>query len=90
MTSTAFTVGTTRVIIIRADSKRKSFAVFNTHATNTVYIKEGSEVSTSNGLPVYSNGNLSMNELEDGESVKNQWVAISDGAGSSLRVFEGQ
>lgn len=90
MASHPISIGTTREIVLRADSKRKSFAIFNTHATQVLYIKEGSEVSADNGIPIYAQGNLSMNELEDGDSVKEQWAIIASGASTTGVVFEGQ
>lgn len=90
MASHPISIGTDRVIVLRADPKRKSFAIFNTHATQILYIKEGSEVSSSNGIPIYAQGNLSMNTLEDGESVTEQWAIIANGAATTGVVFEGQ
>jgi len=85
------TIGTTCVRkVISVDPNRKSLAVFNKHATNTLYTKEGGEVSVDNGIPIYGKGNLSLNALEDGDSVKEAWSFISSGADTEIIIFEGQ
>lgn len=90
MTSTPRTIGlTVNIGTIRTDPKRLSFAVFNKHATAIVYIKEGKEVSATNGIPVYPTGNISLNYLEDGETVREEWSMISDTADTPIVVFEG-
>lgn len=90
MASFPKTIGTTVDLrTISVDKNRKSFAVFNTHAINTVYMKEGGEVSSDNGIPIYPQGNTSLNVLEDGDSVKEAWSFIADGAGTTLVIFEG-
>lgn len=90
MTSTPHTIGLTIDIgTLKADPKRSSFAVFNLHATAVLYIKEGKEVSTGNGIPVYPNGNISLNYNEDGDTVREEWSMISDTATTPVRVFEG-
>jgi len=53
-------------------------------------MKEGNEVSTVNGIPIYPTGNLSLNLLEDGDSVKEAWSFISDTADTEIIIFEGQ
>ena len=90
MASFPKTIGTTVDIrTIAVDESRKSFAVFNTHDTQTIYIKEGGEVSPSNGIPVYAGGNISLNALEDGHSVKEAWSFIASGADTPCIIFEG-
>lgn len=90
MTSWAKTIGTTLSIgILQADPTRKSFAVFNKHATASLYMKEGREVSVDNGIPIYPKGNVSLNLLEDGESVQEAWSFVSDTADTGMVVFEG-
>ncbi|GAH11893.1 unnamed protein product [marine sediment metagenome] len=90
MTSTLHVIGITiDVGTIKADPKRMSFAVFNKHGTAVLYIKEGKEVSVANGIPVYPNGNVSLNFIEDGETVREEWSMVSDTVVTSIVVFEG-
>ncbi|GAI17891.1 unnamed protein product [marine sediment metagenome] len=90
MTSWAKTIGTTIDIrTISADPARLSFAVFNKHATATLYIKEGREVSAENGIPVYAKGNVSLSYIEDGETVREVWSMVSDTVDTPMVVFEG-
>lgn len=90
MASFPKTIGTTLDIkTIAVDPHRKSFAVFNKHATAVVYMKEGGEVSADNGIPIYPKGNASLNVLEDGDSVKEAWTFISDTADTPIVIFEG-
>lgn len=90
MTSTPHTIGLTIDIgTIKADPKRMSFAVFNKHGVAVVYLKEGKEVSVTNGIPVYPNGNVSVNFIEDGETVREEWSMISDTVTTPIVVFEG-
>ncbi|MBA7537269.1 hypothetical protein ES705_29536 [subsurface metagenome] len=90
MTSTPHIIGITiDVGTVKADPKRMSFAVFNKHGTAVVYIKEGKEVSAVNGIPIYPNGNVSLNHIEDGETVHEEWSMISDTATTPIVVFEG-
>lgn len=90
MTSTPHTIGTSIDIrTIQADERRRSFAVFNKNGANTVYMKEGNEVSAENGIPIYPTGNVSLNVLEDGDTVKEAWSFISSGANTGIVIFEG-
>ena len=90
MTSWAKTLGTTIDIrTIQADPKRISFAVFNKHATAIAYMKEGGQVSTSNGIPIYPTGSVAVTLEEDGKSVQEAWSFISDTANTDIVIFEG-
>lgn len=90
MTSTARTIGTSIDIgTIQVDTSRLSFAIFNKHATAILYIKEGREVSVDNGIPVYPKGNISLNYVEDGETVRESWSMISDTVTTPIIIFEG-
>lgn len=74
---------------IKADPSRKSIAVFNLDAVETAYMKEGGAVSSSNGIPIYARGNVSLNTLEDGKvSVQGPWSLVASGA-CVVVVFEG-
>jgi len=53
-------------------------------------MKEGREVSADNGIPVYPQGNVSLNLLEDGDSVQDAWSFIASGADTPIIIFEGQ
>jgi len=89
MTTTPVTVPTTEVkAAFGYSEQRRSLAFFNTHATATIYIKDGKGVSTTNGIPVYPKQSLSLNYIEDGETVKADWWAIAT-ASATLIVFEG-
>jgi len=91
MASYSRIIGTTEDIqTVKVDENRKSLAIFNTHATAVVYMKEGSSVGLLNGIPIYPNGNLSLNELEDGKSVHEAWSFISDTITTRIIIFEGQ
>lgn len=90
MTSTPRTIGLTIDIgSVRPNPKRLSFAIFNKHATATLYMKEGSQVSADNGIPIYPRGNVSISFLEDGETVREQWSLISDTVGTPVVIFQG-
>ncbi|GAI26250.1 unnamed protein product [marine sediment metagenome] len=90
MTSTLHVIGITiDVGTIKPDPKRMSFAIFNKHATATVYLKEGKEVSAANGIPIYPKGSLSVSYIDDGETVREEWSTISDTVVTSIVVFEG-
>lgn len=91
MASYSKVIGVTEDIrTVKVDPNRKSLAIFNTHATATIYMKEGSSVGLLNGIPVYPKGNVSINTLEDGETVKESWSLISDTASTRVIIFEGQ
>ena len=91
MASYPVIIGTTSVkSVVKVDPNRKSLAVFNTHATAIVYMKEGASVGLLNGIPIYPQGNVSLNLLEDGESVRENWSFISDTITTRIIIFEGQ
>lgn len=75
---------------IKVDENRKSLAVFNTHTTAIVYMKEGGSVGLLNGIPIYPQGNISLNLREDGKSVQEPWSLISDTITTRVIIFEGQ
>lgn len=90
MTSTPHTIGlTVDIHTIETDPHRLSFAVFNKHGTAIVYMKEGREVSATNGIPIYPKGSISINFIEDGKTVKEAWSFISDTASTPIVIFEG-
>jgi len=90
VTSFAKTIGiAVDIRTLPADPKRTSFAVFNKHATAILYLKEGSQVSTSNGIPVYPKGSMGVTYEEDGESVRESWSMVSNSADTEIIVFEG-
>lgn len=91
MPSIAHSVGTTIYpAILVQDPLRMSFSVFNKSATAIIYIKEGKEVSATNGIPVYPRGNFGLVKTEDGDPVGEEWCAISDTASTNVVVFEGR
>ena len=89
MPSRSGSVGTTQQDLVNVNRVRQSLTVFNTHATATLYVKEGGEVSTSNGIPVYAGGFIGMTFEEDGEYVWERFVIISDTASTTYIVVEG-
>lgn len=89
MPSRGDSVGTTLEELVMANPKRVSLTIFNTHASNTLYFKEGREVSATNGIPVYSGGNVGITLRDDGEYVKERFVIIADGASTTYVVVEG-
>ena len=90
MTSTAHTIGTTvDIATIKADPNRTSLTIFNKHATATLYMKEGREVSVGNGIPIYSKGNVSLTYQHDGQTVRESWSLISDAVSTGVIIFEG-
>lgn len=91
MASYSRIIGTTEDIqTVKVDENRKSLAFFNTHVTAIVYIKEGSSVGELNGIPIYPQGNISLNLIEDGKSVTEAWSLISDTITTRVIIFEGQ
>lgn len=89
MTTTPYTVSTIEVKVASGITPtRKSLSFFNTHPTAIAYIKDGKGVATSNGIPVYPRGNVSLNFIEDGETVWEDWYAVAT-ASMTLIVFEG-
>lgn len=91
MASYSRIIGTTEDIqTIKVDRNRKSLAIFNTHTTAIVFMKEGSSVGILNGIPIYPQGNVSLNLLEDGKSVQDSWSLISNTITTRVIIFEGQ
>jgi len=90
LTTWAKTIGLSVDIgTVQADPSRKSFAVFNKHATAILYMKEGREVSVGNGIPIYSKGNVSLTYQHDGQTVRESWSLISDAVSTGVIIFEG-
>ena len=89
MPSRSGSVGTTQQDLVNSLKVRRSITVFNTHATATLYIKEGGSVTSSNGIPVYAGGYISITLEEDGEYVTERFVIISDTASTTYIVVEG-
>lgn len=81
------TVGTTEVKIASRQPARTSIVVINHHGTATVYIRFSKGVSVTNGLPIYSYGNISLKIPED-DPTREIW-AISDTATTPVKVYEG-
>lgn len=90
MTSTPRTIGlVASIAAIKASPNRVSLSIFNKHATAIVYMKEGGRVSAASGIPVYPQGNNSLNLLEDGKTVQESWSLISDTIDTPIVIFEG-
>lgn len=84
------TIGTdVDIRTIAVDRNRKSLAVFNKHATAIIYMKEGGQVSTASGIPIYPLGNISLSLAEDGKTVQEAWSMTSDTANTGVVIFEG-
>lgn len=89
MPSRYFTVGTTQADLAAVARTRRSLTIFNTHATATLYVKEGSEVSSTNGIPIPPQGHLGITFEGDGEYVWERFVIISNTASTGVVVVEG-
>jgi hypothetical protein len=89
MPSRSLIVGTTQADCVNAQKVRRSLTILNTHATAIGYIKEGGEVSVTNGIPIYPGGYISLTFIEDGEYVWERFVIISDTASTRFIVVEG-
>ena len=81
------TVGTTETKIASIQRSRTSLVVMNTHGANTLYCKFSKGVSATNGIPVYSTGNISLKIPEDDPTLE-LW-AIASGANTTIVVYEG-
>lgn len=88
MTTTPYPVTTAERRVANVNPTRKSLAFFNLDGANIAYVRDGKGAATVNSIPVYPRGNVSLNLLEDGETVKADWWAVGDGA-LTLVVFEG-
>ena len=89
MPSRSGSVGTSQADLANVNRNRVSLTIFNTHASNTLYVKEGGEVSSTNGIPIYPQGNLSITYEEDGDYVKERFVIIASAASTTFIVAEG-
>jgi len=89
MPSRSLSVGTTQTDLVNTMKLRKSLTIFNTHATAILFFKEGGEVSTSNGIPIYPGGYAGLTFREDGEYVQERFVIVSDTATTPCIVVEG-
>lgn len=78
-----------QVDLVKSDRRRKSLTIFNTHATQALYFKEGSNVSTANGIPVKANQVVGITFEDDGELVFERFVIISDGPATTGVLVEG-
>lgn len=76
--TTSVTTGAT--LILAANNRRKSAILYNSHATDTMYVGP-SGVTTSNGIPVVAGASLTDNASTDA------WYAIA-ASGSTARVLE--
>lgn len=90
MPSRPINVGTTQEDLAKVDRTRTSLTIFNTHATQILYVKEGGEVSADNGIPIYAGGSLGITYRDDGEYVWERFVIIADGANTTGIVVEGK
>jgi len=52
-------------------------------------MKEGGRVSAASGIPIYPTGNISINLIEDGSTVTENWSLISDTPDTPIVIFEG-
>ena len=78
-----------QVDLVKSDRRRKSLTLFNTHATQLLYFKEGSNVSAANGIPVRPNQVVGITFEDDGELVFERFVIISSGPATTGILVEG-
>ena len=78
-------IGTNQSRIVAKQPDRTSLVIFNNSAAATIYI--GSKGQDLNGFPIKAGGSASFKIPEDDPS-QEVW-AISDGAGTDVRIYEG-
>ncbi|GAG99099.1 unnamed protein product, partial [marine sediment metagenome] len=69
-------IGITQEALVKSDRRRKSLTIFNTHATQILYFREGKSVVATTGIPVYPGGNVGITFEDDGELVFERFVII--------------
>lgn len=89
MGTKALSVGTTQEELVKLDLNRKSLTIFNTHASATLYFKEGNDVSSSNGIPVKANQTVGITFRDDGELVFQRFMIVASGASTTGIAVEG-
>lgn len=85
----AYEVGATvEVNIAGRNIDRTSLVITNAHATAILFMRDSKGVATTNGLPIYPRGSANLSVLL-GDDPTLDWWAISDTAGTVVRVYEG-
>lgn len=84
----AITVGLTPAVLVVRDPKRTSVAFINNDSTAIVYWAiDDKSVAIVNGTPIFPRGSVTL-VLRDGDETRLAIHAVSDVAGTSVRVFE--
>ena len=87
MPTNSLVVGVDEVRLVPVNRARTSLIIFNTHSLNTVYIRDGgSGVSTTNGIPIASNGFVSFKIPEDDPT--SSFFAIADAVNTRVTWLE--
>lgn len=84
---TPYSVGTTELLIAKAQPDRTSVVIHNNHATAVIYFRGSKGVATTNGMPIAAGGSASLKIPEDDPTAE-VW-AISDTLATDVRVYEG-
>jgi len=83
----SISVGTTPVRAVYANPKRSSLTILNTHTTAKVYYGRSNQVTTSDGIPIYSEtAAVFLKGLGDRPDLE-YWL-ISDTVATDVRVDE--
>lgn len=61
---------------------------FVNNGSNEVHIDIDNTVSTTSGLRLAASGTITLNKIEDGNFVTEQFVGIATGLASNVRVWE--
>jgi len=85
---TPYTVGTSEVQIAWINENRTALAIFNHHATATIYIKFLKGVAAANGWPIRPYGSVSFSAAL-GDDTTQAVYCISDTATTPVLVMEG-
>lgn len=80
------TVGTSATQIVASNTDRKGLIVANTSGTATLYVGPNNSVSTTNGLPVGTNGSLTLSGLET--AYRGDVFGISNAGNIDVRYWE--
>ena len=82
------TVGTTAVVVARANSGRVALNIINLSANN-VFVGPFADVATGKGFALSPNGGFVTVNVEDDYVLPGrEWSAIASGAGSAIMVLE--
>jgi len=81
------TVGVTAQRVIEGNQRRTGIGIANLSGTATIYIGADSQLTTSNGFPVYPGTQITFNEGFGDRPDMERWI-ISDAVATDVRVIE--